>query len=415
MKAVEPDAAARLLVHSGFLKLWGSQAIAYLGSQVFVLVLPLVAAITLRVTPVELGIVMALNRAPYVFLALFVGVWMDRLPIRLLLVVTNLAMAGMLVVIPVAAWFGGLNLSVLYAVSLVSGVLAIVLDVAYLAVVPLVVPRDRLTNAQSLLEISQSGGQVAGPTFGGAVAQAISAPFAMALAALAYLGGALVAATIVDVAPRRRADPNQRFAVAIREGFRVVFGNPILRAVTFATTIFVFFFSSFSTVVILFLARTLAASPAEIGLIVGLGAAGGALGAVLAVPVGHMLGSGPTMAISLFAAGIAGIGVSLSSRFEGDAALVTATTFLFLLWASQQIYNVHQVPVRYFLTEPHMVGRVSATIRTVVWGSAPGGALLGGALAEVVGFEATLAVSSIGAAAAGLMIVFTAALRFRGR
>lgn len=414
MKAAEPSTSLYLLAHSGFLRFWGSQATAYLGSQIFVLVLPIVGAITLDVTPVELGVVMALNRAPYVFLALFVGVWVDRLPRRLLIVVSNLAMAVTLIVVPVTAWFGVLTLPVLYVVSLASGVLAIFLDVAYLAIVPLIVERDRLTKAQSLLEISQSGGQVAGPTLGGAVAQAISAPVAMAAGALAYLGGAMAAATFSDVAPKKRDDPDQRVLVAIREGFKVVFGNPILRAVTFATTIFVFFFSSFSTVVILFLARTLEAGPAEIGLIMGLGAAGGALGAVVAVPVGRTYGSGPTMAVSLLAAGIAGLGVSLSSQFEGNAALVAATAFLFLLWASQQIYNVHQVPVRYVLTEAHMVGRVSATIRTVVWGSAPGGALLGGALAEVMGFEATLALSSIGAAAAGLMIFLTAAFRFRG-
>ena len=414
MKSGPSGSGPRLLARSSFPKLWASQATAYLGSQVFVLVLPLVAAVTLDVTPVELGVVMALNRVPYLFLALFVGVWVDRLPIRPLLVAANLGMAGTLVVVPAAAWLDVLNLLVLCGVSLTSGVLAIVLDVAYLAAVPLVVERGRLTNAQSLLEISQSGGQVVGPSLGGVVAQAVSAPFAMATAALAYLGGAAAAAMIGDIAPKRGGAANQGVAGAILEGFGVVFGNPVLRAVTFATTLFVFFFSSFSTVVILFLARTLQAGPAEIGLVMGLGAAGGAVGALVAVPIGRVLGSGPTMAASLFASGIAGFGVSLSSQFEGRPALVTATAFLFLLWMSQQIYNVHQVPVRYVLTEPHMVGRVSATIRTVVWGSAPGGALLGGVVAEVVGLEATLALSSIGAAAAGLMIVFTAAFRFRG-
>jgi hypothetical protein len=72
----------------------------------------------------------------------------------------------------------------------------------------------------------------------------------------------------------------------------------------------------------------------------------------------------------------------------------------FLFWTGHQVYTVHQVPIRYALAPPELHGRVNASIRTVVWGLAPLGALLGGACGTWLGTRTTLLLSGALIAAA---------------
>ncbi|MET4024091.1 hypothetical protein [Bradyrhizobium sp. S3.2.12] len=77
------------------------------------------------------------------------------------------------------------------------------------------------------------------------------------------------------------------------------------------------------------------------------------------------------------------------------AALVYVALSQFLLSVGQGIYNVQQVPIRYALAPHRMQGRVNASIRSVVWGLAPLGALVGGAAGAASGLRATLLASSV--------------------
>jgi hypothetical protein len=95
----------------------------------------------------------------------------------------------------------------------------------------------------------------------------------------------------------------------------------------------------------------------------------------------------------------------------GGQALVAVDPLLIgavaVMWFALQVYNVHQVPVRYEATPTALHGRVNATIRTAVWGTAPAGALVGGLLGDLLGLRATLVLSGAGAAAACLWLVRT--------
>jgi MFS family permease len=60
------------------------------------------------------------------------------------------------------------------------------------------------------------------------------------------------------------------------------------------------------------------------------------------------------------------------------------------------VYNVNQVSLRQAITPGHMQGRMNATMRFVVWGTLPIGALAGGALGGAIGLRQTLWVAALG-------------------
>jgi len=105
-----------LLRDPEFLKFWGGQSISLLGSQFTLLALPIAAAVTLRATPAEMGVLTALAFAPGLLLSMVAGVWLDRARRRPVLVVTQIASAVVLGTVPLAAAAHVLSIWQLYAV-----------------------------------------------------------------------------------------------------------------------------------------------------------------------------------------------------------------------------------------------------------------------------------------------------------
>jgi predicted MFS family arabinose efflux permease len=71
------------------------------------------------------------------------------------------------------------------------------------------------------------------------------------------------------------------------------------------------------------------------------------------------------------------------------------------------IYNIAQVSYRQSICPDHLLGRMNASIRFVVWGALPLGGLVGGLLGEGIGIRSTLWVAMAGEAAAALWVVLS--------
>lgn len=397
-----------------FRKLWLGAAVSNLGSQVTGLALPLTAAVTLGAGPVQMGVLTALNRAPYLALGLVVGVWIDRLPRRTTVVASSLALALTLGAIPAAAAVGWLSLPLLYATTLLAGVQVIFLEVAYLSYLPFLVPPEHRADAQRDIELTQSGGQLIGPTLGGVLVQALTAPIAILFDAATYVVAALAALGLrAGRAATHVADGTAGMVAQIREGIRLVVGERVLRAVTLATATFVFWTTAYTAIFVLYLVRDLHLGALAVGVVLACGAVGGIAGAALAGPVGRRFGSGPTMAGALILGGVGAAVAPLAHLVSRPGALVVAGASQLVAWAGQQVHTVHQVPVRYALCPDHLHGRVNATIRTTVWGSSTVGALLGGALGNLAGLSAALVVAAVAAAGAAGWIVASPARHLR--
>ncbi|MFC7484312.1 MFS transporter [Luedemannella flava] len=285
---------------------------------------------------------------------------------------------------------------------------------AYLAAVPMVVPREHRPAAQRDIELTMSAGQLVGPPLGGVLVQALTAPIALAFDAATYLVAALAAARMrAGRTSTRRPDDDAGMLHQIREGVGLVVRERVLRAVTLATATFVFWTTAYLAIFVLFLVRDVHLGARTLGVVLACGAVGGIAGAALAGPLGRRLGSGVTMAVALAAGGSGAALAPLAILLPHRWAVVVVASSQALAWCGQQIHMVHQVPVRYAVCPDHLHGRVNATIRTTVWGSSTVGALLGGLLGERLGLPAALVAASAGAALAAGWILASPARALR--
>jgi predicted MFS family arabinose efflux permease len=77
------------------------------------------------------------------------------------------------------------------------------------------------------------------------------------------------------------------------------------------------------------------------------------------------------------------------------------------------IYNINQVSLRQAITPDRVQGRMNATMRTIVWGTMPIGALIGGILGTSIGLVQTIVIGGIVAVAAALWIFLGPVIRLK--
>ncbi len=167
-----------------FLKLWAGQTVSLLGSQVTVLALPLAAALTLDASATEMGVLTAAGSLPVLVAATVAGVWADRARRRPILVGADLGRALLLATVSLAALTTGLSIEHLWIVALLAGLLTTVFDVVHPPLLPTLVRREHLVDANSKLEVSRSGALIAGPGLAGVLVQLLTAPIAILVDAL---------------------------------------------------------------------------------------------------------------------------------------------------------------------------------------------------------------------------------------
>src|SRR5439155_1365606 len=195
--------------NSDFMKLWTGFTIARVGSQITVLALPLTAVLLLGAGATETGLLVAAQMAPSIVAGLFIGVWVDRLPRRPIMIVSDVGSAIVIATVPLAAALGTLSLAQLYVVSFLGGAFAVATDLARAAFVPSLVGRTRLVAANSRLQASNAVAQGAGPSLGGILVQVLLGPRSLRGAALAGpltarwgLGPTMVAALFLETLSR---------------------------------------------------------------------------------------------------------------------------------------------------------------------------------------------------------------------
>ena len=393
--------------HPDFLKLWSGETISVFGSQITMLALPLTAVVILKSSPVEMGILNALAFAPFLLLSLFAGVWADRMRRRPILIIADLSRFVLLGSIPVVYLAGWLSIYYLYVVSLLIGVTTVFFDIAYQAYLPVLIDRDQLVEGNGKMEVSRSIAQVAGPGLAGILVQLISAPIAIVLDAISFLLSAAFVGAIKKAEPvkPRPADAKSIWH-EIGEGWQVVASNPVLRSIAACTSTGNFFNNMMMAVYTLYVINSLKLSAGTLGLIFGIGGIGALIGAMLAGWIARRFGVGPTIISAAAFFGITTLLVPLASDNSfGTIALLAAAQFLISIGGP--IYDINQVSLRQAITPERLQGRMNASMRFIVWGTIPLGALTGGLLGAAIGLQTTLWVGAVGSAFSFLFVLFS--------
>jgi MFS family permease len=381
--------------HPDFVRFWAAQSVSAIGSQLSLVALPLLAALTLDASAGQMGVLAAAAGAPFLLFGLLAGVWVDRLRRRPLLVAADLGRAAVLAAVPLAALLDALSIELLWAVAFVVGGLTVVFDVAYLAYLPTLVRRDQLLEGNAKLQASASVGQVAGPGLAGALVGLLTAPAAILIDALSYLASALFLGRIraPEAAPAPAAGRHLRREIG--EGLGAVRRDRVLRALAACSATTNLFGFAFLAIYVLYMTRELGLGATGVGLVFALGGVGALAGAVLAGPIARRLGVGRATIGAQALFGLFGLTIPLAVLVPAIALPMVAAAE-FLQWLALLVYDVNAVSLRQARAPARLHGRVNATMRFLISGMQPVGSLLGGLLGGWLGLAPTLVLTSVG-------------------
>jgi MFS family permease len=396
-----------------FGRLWAALSVSLMGTEITALALPLLAALTLGASALEMGILAAAGQVPFLLFSLPAGAWIDRLPRRPVLIASDVASSLLLLSVPLAVPFGGPNFPHLVVVAFGVGTMTVVSEVAHYAYVPSLVGRERLTESNSRLQVSYSAAAAAGPGLAGALVQLLSAPVAVLADAMSFLiSAALLRSIRRPEPPPVRSDAGLPMRRSIADGMRKLLGHPLLRAIIVASVPITFFTSGFLALYVLYATRELGLGPATIGLIFAAGGVGAISGAMLARRAAAHFGVGPAIIGGWV---LAAAGALLVPLAVGPTVVVVVILALSKSFegVTDTVANIHQWSLRQVVTPDHLAGRVTAGHRFAVYGAGAAGALVGGALGTALGLRPALFLCAVGALLSPLLAVFSPLRRLR--
>ena len=387
----------------GFVKLFAAVAVSQVGSNVSFLALPLAALYILKASALDVALIRTAEMVPWLVLSLPVGVWIDGVRRRPVMIVADVGRATLIASVPVAFWLGRLTLAQLYVVVIAHGCLTVLFDLSFLSFIPGFVSRERLAEANSKLLGAQSASDVAGPTLGGALVGAVGAAVAVAADAASFaFSGALVAA-IRSREPEPRPNVSRRWD-ELRGGVRFVFTQPFLRTLTVWFSSWNLFSSAFFAVLLVYYVRVLRLDAAAIGLVFSLSGLGPVAGAFVNAKVVDRLGLGPVIAYASPISDVCWLAFPLAPVAH---ALPFLIVFGFVGGFLGFLVNVNQLTLRQSITPEHMLGRMNSVVRFMYFATLPAGAALGGALASPLGLRRTLLATGVAALLTSLPITFS--------
>lgn len=393
-----------LWANTDFLLVWAAETVSQFGAQVSIFAVPLIAAITLGATPLEMGVLTAAGRAPQIIFGFFAGAWTDRLPRRPIMIATDIGRVASTAIIPIAALGGYLNFTVLIIATLVTGLQTVFFDTAWGALLPNMVERGELSDATSKLMGSASLAQVIGPALGGLIVGAIGGPDAMWITILTFSLSAwlLTRMRVPEVRATRTGAANTMFG-EIGEGLRELWREPVVRALMNSSMVLNFGGYVFLAVYVLFMTNDLALGSQGVGLVFASGGIGALIGAAAAPRIATMIGIGPSILWGAIAFGIANMPVPLAFYFP-DIALPAVISAEFLAWLSLMVYNVNRFALRQAITPNHLRGRIGASSGTMISGAILLGSLAGGVIGDIWGVHMALWVGIIIMALAAIWV-----------
>lgn len=389
-----------------FRNLWSAQSISVLGSQVSLIAFPLTALSVLDASASEVGILSALERAPFLLFGIFAGVLIDRWRPRRVLVITDWIRAVTLALIPALMLSDALTIEWLFAVSFVVGACTVFFDIAYQsALTSLVVPGELLT-ANRWLETSRSVANMSGPGLAAVLLKAVSAPIAMAVDAISFALSAVFVHAIRSPDPKPLKMRDASLARDFKTGLRFIFETKFLRWNAIIAASWNLLRSGFVTIFFVYLSHDLNLSGTTIAILVFVGSMGSFLGVLVVSRINAWCGLGWCMVLAFCTGGVGGILLALSSGSSLPAIIILGFGFT-LITAAEPLFNINAISIRQMITPANLMARTTGSIRFVVWGTLPIGALIAGFMGDAFGGRTTMAVVGLGFLIPAIMVLLS--------
>lgn len=412
-----PRAFASPIWRNGaFVRVWTAATISIFGSLITRMALPFVAILVLAAGPIEIAILRSLDLVAVLLVGLVAGAWVDRLRRRPVLIWADLGRAALLFSLPAAFVLGLLTIWQLFGVAILAAVLTTFFDAADNAYLPSIVRRDELVEANSALAASGSAAEFTAFGISGFLIQALTAPIAILVDGVTFV----VSAVLLGSIRRPEAEPpptatRRPVLQEIREGVRIVTGDPVLRALAIAQMSQGVLWGVFGATYLLFAFGELALGPAAIGLIAGAGGFGSLIGALLAGRATRRWGIGRTAIGAMLLAGVGNAFVPLAPAGMPLVAAAFLITQQLVGDSAVTVYDITEQSVRQATVESRLLGRAASTFQVGAMAVQLTATIGAGLAAEALGLRFAAALAPLGALIGALVLWFSPvrALRIR--
>ena len=373
-----------------FHKLWASAAISNLGDGVWLVAAPLLAA-TLTRDPVLIAGLSFTQQLPWLIFPLLSGALADRVDRRKAMVAVTLVRAALVSLLGLAVVTGWMTLPLLYVVFFLLTTGETLFDTSSTALIPQVVPREKLTIANARLSGTMMvmnlflGRPIGGFLF----ARVASLPFTLGAVGLAVAAGILTTRGGA-FRPERPMGPERRSIRAeIRQGLGWLWGHRLLRTTAVTLGVLNLVLVAQNAIMVLYAQERLGLGATGYGVLLTVTGLGGIVGSVFA----------PRLLAITGEAGYLRLAVIIEAIFP---AIIALTSSPYVVGVDMFLFGVHAttwgavlVSLRQELTPDALRGRVQSVHGLIEYGTAAPGALLGGFLAAWLGLTAPFWFSTI--------------------
>ena len=381
---------ASLWRHADFLRLWAAQAISAYGSRITRTALPIVAIAMLDQTESVIGLLVTLQLAPGVVLALFAGGFIDRGNKRRILIAADLIRAAAVASLTVSWAIGTLAMAQVIVVGAIVGAASALFAITDNAYLPALIGKAQLSEGNAKIEATEAIAEITGPASAGVLIAALGAPLAVAIDAVTYVWSAFMLGQIKAREPAAAEEtPTASLSAAMRGsdlriGMRAVFGHPIVRPIVISHMVWSLSGGFFMALYTPFCLRVLDLDTATFGIVIAMGGVGALAGALLSRGFVRVFGLGRTIVITSALSLTCALFIPLA---DGPYAVILAFLIAHQLLSDgfSVAFVIQAVTLRQTVLRKEILGRANAAIHVVTASLLPIGALIAGFLAELAG------------------------------
>jgi MFS family permease len=389
--------------HASFNRLWAAQALSAFGNRITRTAIPIIAVSVLAAGPVEAAILAATSLAPIILAGLFGSGFVERSNKLRLMVMLDLLRFALVLSVPIAWYFHLLSFPLLCVIAAVTGLASALFANADVSILPRVVGKHQIVEANSRLQSTESIAELTGPGAAGLLIDLLTAPVAMFADAITFLWSAFWLWRIPkeighapEAAKMESAEQESAFTTLRRDivvGFRAIAHRRPLIATSLSVGIFYLTAGAFGALYTLFMLRELGLTPGIMGAIISVGGASALLGALTARPLAKRVGFGPAIVLG-FAIAISGMLMLIPAAYAGGWAPAFLVAQQLLGDAGFMIFMILSTSLSQKLLPEHEIARANG-FNQIVAGVTMTASILGaGLIAEVIGVGATVVLAS---------------------
>jgi MFS family permease len=324
----------------------------------------------------------ALGLLPWLFFAIPIGAYVDRVDRRKALVGGNMLRSAIAIFVAFAIAQEFINIWILLGCVFLFGICEVLVDTTSQSVLPQILDKSNFERGNSRLQISEViVAQFAGsPLSGFLYAISIALPFYFSTAG--FVAAALLLALFPfqkDVNPVHEDDQGkERLGIRgdIKFALNYLYQDKRILSIVLITTSIGFFYSISTAVAPLFVLKELNVAPSLFGVVLAIQGVGALVGSIAAPAASKKFGRGRALGMSLVIASFMIVLTGIAPNVYVFVVISVVVGFTISVW------NILLMSLYQSLIPTHLYGRIHGARRTIVWGLMPIGSVIGGVIAR---------------------------------